>query len=61
MPSVVAHFVKAQVKHFNYDDKDKALEWLAAPLGGHHPMPGEDDRVTDPNWDSGKMERCVIP
>jgi hypothetical protein len=30
MPSVVGHFVKAQVKHFNYDDKDKALEWLAA-------------------------------
>jgi SpoIIAA-like len=29
MPSVVGHFVKAQVKHFNYDDKDKALEWLA--------------------------------
>ena len=29
MPSVVGHFVKAQVKHFKYDDKDKALEWLA--------------------------------
>ena len=25
MPSVVGHFVKAQVKHFNYYDKDKAL------------------------------------
>jgi hypothetical protein len=30
MPSVVGHFVKAQVKHFNYNDKDRALEWLAA-------------------------------
>jgi hypothetical protein len=28
IPSVANHFVKAQVKHFNYDDKDKALEWL---------------------------------
>jgi len=30
MPSVASHFVKAQVKHFNYNDKDKALEWLAS-------------------------------
>jgi hypothetical protein len=30
MPSVASHFVKAQVKYFSYDDKDKALEWLAA-------------------------------
>jgi hypothetical protein len=29
MPSVVRHFVKAKVRHFDYDDKDKALEWLA--------------------------------
>jgi hypothetical protein len=31
------------------------------PLGGHQPMPGENDRVTDPNWDSGKMERSINP
>ena len=23
-------------------------------------MPGENDRVTDPNWDSWKMERYLI-
>ena len=27
---IASHFVKAQVKHFNYDDKDKALEWLVS-------------------------------
>src|SRR5690348_1065131 len=31
------------------------------PLGGYQPMPGENDRVTDPNWDSGKMERSINP
>ena len=30
MPSVVDHFVDAQVKHFDYEDKDAALEWLAS-------------------------------
>jgi len=30
IPSVASHFVKAEVKHFDYDDKDKALEWLAS-------------------------------
>jgi hypothetical protein len=28
IPSVASHFVKAEIKHFNYDDKDRALEWL---------------------------------
>jgi hypothetical protein len=28
MPRVASHFVKAEIKHFNYDDKDRALEWL---------------------------------
>ena len=28
IPSLASHFVKAEVKHFNYNDKDKALEWL---------------------------------
>ena len=30
IPSVASRFVKAEVKHFNYDDKDKALEWLVS-------------------------------
>ena len=30
IPNVANHFVKAQVKHFNYDEKDKALEWLVS-------------------------------
>ena len=30
MPSVVRHFVKAKVKHFDYNDKNNALEWLAS-------------------------------
>jgi len=28
IPSVASHFVKAQVKHFNYNAKEKALKWL---------------------------------
>jgi len=28
IPSVASHFVEAEIKHFNFDDKDKALEWL---------------------------------
>ena len=30
MPSIASHFVKAEVKHFDYDDKHKALEWLVS-------------------------------
>src|SRR6516225_9381215 len=30
IPNVANHFVKAHVKHFNYDEKDKALEWLVS-------------------------------
>jgi hypothetical protein len=30
IPSVARHFVKAQIKHFDYHDKDKALEWLVS-------------------------------
>jgi hypothetical protein len=29
MPSIASHFVKAEVKHFDYDDKHKGLEWLS--------------------------------
>lgn len=28
MPSIVSHFVHAQVRHFVYGDKQRALEWL---------------------------------
>jgi hypothetical protein len=28
MPSIVSHFVHAQVRHFDYDDKESALKWL---------------------------------
>jgi len=28
MPKIVSHFVHAQVRHFDYGDKQKALDWL---------------------------------
>ncbi len=28
MPSIIAHFVGAEVRHFALDDKEKALAWL---------------------------------
>jgi hypothetical protein len=28
MPSIVAHFVHAEVKHFGFDEKERALAWL---------------------------------
>lgn len=28
MPQVANHFIKAEVRHFDYDDKDTALDWL---------------------------------
>jgi len=30
MPQVANHFVQAEVRHFAYDDKDAALQWLKA-------------------------------
>jgi hypothetical protein len=30
MPQVSNHFLKAEIKHFDYDDKDAALNWLRA-------------------------------
>ena len=30
IPSVASYFVKTEVKHFDYDDKDKALKWLVS-------------------------------
>jgi len=29
VPSIVGHFVKAEVKHFDYDDYDSAVGWVA--------------------------------
>lgn len=28
MPKIAGHFVKAEVRHFDYDDKETALSWL---------------------------------
>lgn len=28
MPQVANHFVKAEIRHFDYNDKDAALNWL---------------------------------
>lgn len=32
MPRVANHFIQAKVRHFDYDDKDKALDWLMADM-----------------------------
>ncbi|NNK96589.1 MAG: STAS/SEC14 domain-containing protein [Desulfobacterales bacterium] len=28
LPRIADHFLKAEIKHFNYSDKDEALSWL---------------------------------
>lgn len=28
MPAIVSHFVHAEVRHFDYNDKESALKWL---------------------------------
>jgi hypothetical protein len=28
MPQVANHFIQAEIRHFNYADKDAALNWL---------------------------------
>lgn len=28
LPSIVAHFVRAEVKHFSFGEKERALAWL---------------------------------
>ncbi|MGB5197446.1 MAG: STAS/SEC14 domain-containing protein [Candidatus Deferrimicrobium sp.] len=30
MPQVANHFIQAEARHFDYDDKDAALNWLKA-------------------------------
>ncbi len=31
MPRIANHFVDAKVKHFNFEDRERALEWLSHP------------------------------
>ena len=31
MPQIVGHFVSAEVRHFGYDDKQAALNWIRSP------------------------------
>ena len=31
-PSLVTHFVHAEVRHFDYADKEAAMAWLKAPV-----------------------------
>ena len=28
-PAVVSHFVKAEIKHFDFDEFEKAVEWIS--------------------------------
>jgi hypothetical protein len=28
LPGIADHFVKAEIRHFEYDDRDDAMEWL---------------------------------
>ena len=28
LPSIIAHFVRAEVKHFGFEEKERALAWL---------------------------------
>ena len=30
MPQIANHFIRAEVRHFAYDDEDTALDWLKA-------------------------------
>ena len=30
LPSIAKHFVRADVRHFDYGDKEKALQWLSS-------------------------------
>lgn len=31
IPNIAHHFVKAEVKHFEFSEREKALEWLRMP------------------------------
>lgn len=32
LPAIIDHFVDAEVRHFDYNEKDKALEWLVEAM-----------------------------
>ncbi|MCK5359817.1 MAG: STAS/SEC14 domain-containing protein [Gammaproteobacteria bacterium] len=32
LPGITDHFVKAEVRHFDFEDKEKAMEWLTGSL-----------------------------
>ena len=32
LPSIAKHFVQAEVRHFDYADKEKALKWLGSAI-----------------------------
>ncbi len=34
MPKIIDHFVSADVRHFDFKDRDAALEWLRSDLAG---------------------------
>jgi hypothetical protein len=36
LPKVADHFVAAEVRHFDYQDRDEALSWLRTGSGGEH-------------------------
>jgi hypothetical protein len=36
MPKIIDHFVSADVRHFDYEDREAALEWLRSDLA-HNP------------------------
>ena len=36
LPKVADHFIAAEVRHFDYQDRDEALRWLHGGSGGDH-------------------------
>jgi hypothetical protein len=36
LPAVADHFVAAEVRHFDFQDRDKALNWLRSGAGSAH-------------------------
>ena len=36
-PPLARHFVSAEVRHFGYDEREKALQWLSEGGQGGHP------------------------
>jgi hypothetical protein len=36
LPAVADHFVAAEVRHFDYQDRDEALNWLRSGAGSAH-------------------------